>query len=102
MAGTHLDISQRKQAEVARLALEADLRAKNELVSSVLESLPCGLSVFDAEYKLVVANAEFRRLLDLPDSLFDHGPARYDDIIRFNAERGEYGSDRRRGQGAGI
>ena len=93
MAGTHLDISQHKQAEVARLALEADLRAKNELVSSVLESLPCGLSVFDAEFNLVVANAEFRRLLDLPDSLFDHGPARYDDIIRFNAERGEYGSE---------
>ena len=35
---------------------------------------------------------EFRRLLDLPDSLFNHGPACYDDIIRFNAERGEYGS----------
>ena len=85
------DITASKQAEAQRLALQADLRAKNELVTSVLEALPCGLSVFDRELKLVVANAEFQRLLDLPDALFDHGPARFDDVIRFNAERGEYG-----------
>ena len=93
MAGTHMDITARKEADAALRALEADLRFKNDLVTSVLESLPCGLSVFDGELKLVVANAEFRRLLELPDSLFDHGPACYEDIIRFNATRGEYGSE---------
>jgi len=76
----------------ARRALEAELRAKNELVNSVLESLPCGLSVFDANLHLVAANREFRRMLDFPDALFAPAQVRFEDFIRFNAERGEYGS----------
>ena len=75
----------------ARRALEAELRAKNELVNTVLENLPCGLSVFDAELNLVAANREFRRLLDFPDALFGAAPVRFEDFIRFNALRGEYG-----------
>ncbi len=75
----------------ARRALEAELRSKNELVNSVLENLPCGLSVFDGELKLVAANREFRRLLDFPDALFDTPSVRFEDIIRYNALRGEYG-----------
>ncbi|MDP3612507.1 MAG: PAS-domain containing protein, partial [Rubrivivax sp.] len=77
----------------ARRALEAELRAKNDLVNSVIESLPCGLSVFDGELKLVAANGEFRRLLDFPDALLDAPEVRFEDIIRFNAQRGEYGND---------
>ena len=77
----------------ARRALEAELRAKNDLVNSVIESLPCGLSVFDGELKLVAANREFRRLLNFPDSLFDAPEVQFEDIIRFNAQRGEYGND---------
>ena len=77
----------------ARRALEAELRAKNDLVNTVIESLPCGLSVFDGELKLVAANREFRRLLNFPDSLFDAPEVQFEDIIRFNAQRGEYGND---------
>jgi signal transduction histidine kinase/CheY-like chemotaxis protein len=76
----------------ARRALEAELRAKNELVNSVIENLPCGLSVFDGEHRLVVANRDYRRLIDLPDSLFEAPELRLDDIIRFNAKRGVYGN----------
>ena len=65
---------------------------KNELVSSVLENLPCGLSVFDGELKLIASNGEFRRLLELPDS-FDRPLDRFEDLIRYNAARGEYGTD---------
>ncbi|MBC7716239.1 MAG: PAS-domain containing protein, partial [Pseudorhodobacter sp.] len=75
----------------ARRAMEAELRAKNELVNSVLENLPCGLSVFDADLKLQAANTEFRRLLDFPDALFDQPELSFEDVIRFNAQRGEYG-----------
>ena len=62
IAGTHMDISARRE-------LEAAVQRNNELLSGVLDSLPCGLSVFDRELKLVAANREFRRLLDLPDEL---------------------------------
>ncbi len=77
----------------ARRALEAELRAKNELVNSVIENLPCGLSVFDGELKLVAANRDFRRLLDFPDALFAAPEVKFEDIIRFNAQRGEYGNE---------
>ena len=53
------------------VAGESLLAANNELLGSVLQNLPCGLSVFDSELNLVKANAEFRRLLEIPDSLFD-------------------------------
>ncbi len=75
----------------ARRAMELMLRRNAELVSSVIENLPCGLSVFDGELNLVVANGAFRRLLDLPATLFETPPTRFEDIIGFNAARGEYG-----------
>ena len=77
----------------ARRAMELALRRNAELVRSVIENLPCGLSVFDADLNLVAANGEFRRLLDFPDALFAAEPTRFEDIIRFNAARGEYGSE---------
>ncbi len=86
LIGAIQDISARREMELA-------MRHQSELVRSVIENLPCGLSVFDAKLHLVVANREFRRLLDFPDSLFEAQPTRFEDIIRFNAARGEYGSD---------
>ncbi|MDQ6685387.1 MAG: PAS-domain containing protein, partial [Pseudomonadota bacterium] len=78
-------INQRMAASESRLA------ANNELLGTVLENIPCGLSVFDADLNLVTANGEFRRLLEFPDRLFEGQTTRYEDIIRFNAQRGEYG-----------
>ena len=77
----------------ARRAMALALQRKSELVSSVIENLPCGLSVFDAELNLVAANREFGRLLDLPAALFEAPATRFEDIIRFNAARGEYGTE---------
>ena len=62
--------------------IEADLRRSNEVINSVLENLPCGLSVFDADMKLVASNREFRRLLELPDALFDAPTLHLDDLLR--------------------
>ena len=76
----------------SRCEMEQALRRNNELVSSVIENLPCGLSVFDADLHLVAANREFRRLLEFPDELFASRVSHFEDFIRFNAERGEYGS----------
>ena len=76
----------------ARRAMALALQRKSELVSSVIENLPCGLSVFDGELNLVAANREFGRLLDLPPRLCEAPGTRFEDIIRFNAARGEYGS----------
>ncbi|MBC5765594.1 PAS-domain containing protein [Ramlibacter albus] len=86
LVGTLQDITELHEREVK-------LAAANELLHSVVDNLPCGLSVFDESLRLLVDNAEFRRLLGLPPSLFADGAVDFQRIIRFNADRGEYGPD---------
>jgi len=75
----------------SRYLMEAELRRVNELQQSILDNLPCGLSAFDAQLNLVACNKEFVTLLGL-EPLFENGVPSFEDIIRFNAERGEYGN----------
>lgn len=65
--------------------------AGSPLIREVIAHLPCGLAVFDAERRLLVHNAEFERLLNVPASLFEEPPLRFDDLIGFFAARGDYG-----------
>ena len=85
LVGAFQDISDRR-------ALENTLRQRSEMMTTVLENLPCGLSVFDGDLNLVAVNSQFRQLLDFPDHLFPADSTRFEDFIRFNAARGEYGS----------
>ena len=83
MVGTFQDITQRR-------ALDEELRRSNELMTGVLQNLPCGLSVFDGNLRLMTHNKQFQQLLDLPDALLDARDVTFDQFIRFSAERGEY------------
>ncbi|MDO8607966.1 MAG: PAS-domain containing protein [Phaeospirillum sp.] len=60
------------------------------MMQGVLEHLDQGISVFDAKLRLVLWNRRFTELFKLPPGLVRYGAA-FEDIIRFNAERGEYG-----------
>jgi len=77
------DISDRKRAEREAIRFATYLRA-------VLDNLPHGISVVDDTLGLVLYNQAFLDLLDLPRDLADNG--RYDELIRYNARRGEYGA----------
>jgi len=74
----------------ARRAMESELRHKSDLLGGVLDSLPCGLVAFGADLKLLAHNAEFGRLLDLPQALLAAEP-RHEDIVRWCKARGDYG-----------
>jgi PAS domain S-box-containing protein len=84
LVGIFQDISQRRK-------LEDDVRRRNELMRSILDHIPVGLSVVDAKFNLVERNELFRTLLDLPQSLLNRDSVSFESIIRFNALRGEYG-----------
>ncbi|MFY8119189.1 MAG: PAS-domain containing protein, partial [Roseateles sp.] len=84
LLGVLMDVS-------ARRLLEARTRRSLDLLRSVLDNLPCGLSVFDADLIMVADNRQFRELLGFPDQLFEGEHTRFEDIIRFNGARGEYG-----------
>ena len=75
----------------ARRKLEEEIRQKNEFTTTILANIPVGLSAVDSHMNVVADNPLFRTLLDLPDSLFAGPVTTFEDIIRFNAERGEYG-----------
>lgn len=82
--GVNLDISERAR-------LEAALRERSAYLEAIVQNLPMGLSVFDRQLKLRVWNAEFGRVLDLPQELLYDG-VDFDDLIRVPAQRGEYGA----------
>ena len=78
------DITMRKNIE------EALLRQNNAL-SAVIENFPGGISLFDADLRLSAYNNKFKNLLELPDSLVERKNVAFEDLIRYNAERGDYG-----------
>jgi len=82
---TYTDITERKAAE-------EKLRAQHDLLQTVIESIPSGVSLFDKDQRLALHNQEFFRLLDIPASLAEAGPITLEQLFRFNAERGEYGA----------
>jgi PAS domain S-box-containing protein len=74
-----------------RHAAQTNLQRINNRLQSILDNIPVGLSVFDADLKLVAKNQLFQTNLDLPDALFEDNAATFERLIRFNVDRGEYG-----------
>jgi len=80
---TVTDITMNKQ-------LEEKLKRERQTLGFMVENLGQGLSVFDKDLNLVVVNNKFAEFLKLPENLARVG-TRFEDIIRHNAENGEYG-----------
>ena len=88
---THDDITERQR-------LKAELERNNKLLSertallqAIVDNFPGGIGFFDNDLRVVVCNDKAKTILDLPERLFADGPPRLEDILRFNALRGEYG-----------
>jgi PAS domain S-box-containing protein len=82
-AAIRTDITDRKEAEKI-------LQAKESILKTTFDNFPGAISVIDADLALVAVNDTFFELLNLPRELF-RPDSTLEDIIRFNAERGEYG-----------
>lgn len=87
LRGTGLDFS-----EAAALLDEAsqELRFNRELLSTTLENISQGISVVDAELRLVAWNRRYLEMFDYPEGMVYVGRP-IADLIRWNAERGECG-----------
>ena len=75
----------------AARAMRESLQRSNAVMHNIMENLPCGLWVVDAEFNILVQNSQLKKLLELPESLFNTTPTPYEKIIRFCAARGDYG-----------
>lgn len=83
IVAVHADVTETK-------LVSQELERKSDLLQTTLDHMTQGISVFDADLKLVVFNRRFHELLDFPEELGKPGTS-FEEIIRFNAERGEYG-----------
>ncbi len=64
--------------------------AKARHLEIVLESVDQGITMYDGDLNCVVFNQNFLNIMGFPSDLSQEG-ATYEDMTRFNAERGEYG-----------
>ena len=87
LRGTGLDFS-----EAAALLDDAsqELRFNRELLSNTLENISQGISVVDAEMRMVSWNRRYIEMFDYPVGLVYVGRP-IADLIRYNAERGDCG-----------
>lgn len=78
--------------EVVSLLDEAShaLRFNREVMTTTIENMPQGVSVVDAQMRLVAWNARYQQLFDYPDGMLYIGRP-VADLLRWNAERGEMG-----------
>ncbi|MBS0356390.1 MAG: PAS-domain containing protein [Proteobacteria bacterium] len=72
-----------------------------DLLLAGLDLLDQAIAVFDASPKLVTWNKALQRLLDFPEEMVRVGTP-FEDFVRFNAQRGEYGLGGRGGNDADV
>jgi len=65
--------------------------AETMSLQAIIDTLPCGVTLFDPDLEMIACNQCFRDLLDFPPELFASGLPSLPQLARFNAERGEYG-----------
>jgi len=88
---THEDVTERENLN-ARLAQNNTLLGeRTSQLQAIVDNFPGGIGLFDREFCLLVCNQTARTLLDLPAHLLANGRTPLEDLIRFNAQRGEYG-----------
>ena len=90
--GMFADISERKLAEQQLRAKSEQLSQKTRELQVTLDSITQGIVSLDAEGRALVFNRRALALLDLPESLLASG-ATYDDIVRYQIQRGELNED---------
>ena len=69
---------------------ETELAQKSAILESTLENMGQGISMVDADLRVIAFNQVFLQLLDFPPDKFKLG-YHMSEAFRFNAERGEYG-----------
>jgi PAS domain-containing protein len=95
LRGSGLDLG-----EVVSLLDEAsqELRFNRELLAATLENISQGISVVDADMRLVAWNRRYLEMFDYPDGMVYVGRP-VADLIRYNAERGEWARATSRARG---
>jgi len=88
---THDDITDQQKLNAR---LEQNLKLLGErtsILQAIIDNFPGGIGFFDGDLRIVICNERAKEILDLPERFFAAGPPLLEDVLRFNALRGEYG-----------
>jgi diguanylate cyclase (GGDEF)-like protein len=88
---THDDITERQRLKGELERNNKLLSERTSLLQAIVDNFPGGIGFFDKDLRVVVCNDKAMEILDLPRSMFANGPPLLEDLLRFNAMRGEYG-----------
>ncbi len=69
---------------------ERELAEKTRLMQSMLDNMGEGISVFDSQLRLVLWNDRMIEMVGQPRDMYRPG-LQFEEVVRFSAERGEYG-----------
>jgi PAS domain S-box-containing protein len=90
MAGTHMDITDRKLAQ-EELRRTSDLLAQQrEALQITLDSIAQGISTMQADGHTTIYNRRYLELLDLPEDLLAAHPT-HQELVKFQTQRGDFG-----------
>jgi diguanylate cyclase (GGDEF)-like protein/PAS domain S-box-containing protein len=67
------------------------IRQQAQTLQATIDNFPGGLALIDRELRLVACNRLYRTLLELPDPFFMGEPPKLETLVRYRAERGDYG-----------
>jgi diguanylate cyclase (GGDEF)-like protein/PAS domain S-box-containing protein len=68
------------------------IRRQAQTLQAMIDNFPGGISLIDRERRVAASNKLYRTLLDMPDELFASGAPKLENLVRFRAERGDYGT----------
>lgn len=81
---TYTDITeQRRNAD--------QLERQHHVLKTILDNFPGAISLFDGSLRMAAFNEKFKKMLEIPDALIERPVVYFEDFIRFNVSRGEYG-----------
>jgi PAS domain S-box-containing protein len=81
---TYTDITDQKRNE-------EQLTRQRDVMKTIIDNFPGGISLCNTDLKFTAFNDQFKQLLDFPTFLFAKGWVDFEELARFNANRGEYG-----------
>ena len=94
MIGTHTDITDRKTAEAASLALNQQLAEQTRLLQTTLGSISQGIFMVGVDGRIDSFNARVCELLHLTEEFLAGRPT-LAEVTRFQMQRGDFGVDGR-------
>lgn len=67
------------------------IRQQADTLQVIIDNFPGGIALIDRDFRLAARNELYRTLLDFPESLFSESRPPIETLVRFRAERGDYG-----------